>query len=183
MLKAFYRLNADPENIRFTGDPPFADVAEAERFIRQYDHYQKHDFGRWSLHLQPQNCYIGFCGLRYQPDTGEVDVGYRIMREYWGKGLATEAAWQSVMMGFEQYGLERITSRAQEANPASIKVAAQAGLCQHRSRTGRRGKLADLCLVQGTLRTIQTRPAVGPVICLNRSKAPTNPLQFHRRFV
>jgi hypothetical protein len=37
----FYELNQDPEVIRHTGDVPFASVAEAESFIRSYDHLKR----------------------------------------------------------------------------------------------------------------------------------------------
>jgi RimJ/RimL family protein N-acetyltransferase len=83
----FYALNLNPNNIEFTGDKPFADLAQTEQFIENYDQYRKHGFGRWSLYLKkPVPTYIGFCGLRLSEQTGEVDVGYRIDQKYWGKG-------------------------------------------------------------------------------------------------
>ena len=126
----FYNLNADPQNIQFTGDESFKDHAQTAAFINSYDHYQRHGFGRWSLYSKQDGQYIGFCGLRYVAKTKSVDVGYRIMHQYWGKGLATEATIASLDIGFKQYDLKQIVSRARVDNPASIKVLLKTGFKQ-----------------------------------------------------
>ena len=124
----FYALNLDPEVIRFTGDPPFGSIAEAEEFIRQYDHYKKYGFGRWSVYLIETGEYLGFCGLNYSSQKAEVDVGFRFMRRYWGKGYATEASRASLLHGFGVYGLDRIAGRAMKDNPASLRVLQKIGM-------------------------------------------------------
>jgi ribosomal-protein-alanine N-acetyltransferase len=125
----FCELNADPEVLRYAGgDEPFASVAEAEAFIRAYSHYKRHGYGRWSVYLQETGEYLGFCGLNYNDRLREVDVGFRLMRRYWGRGYATEAARASLRHGFEAYGLGKIVGRALPDNLASPRVLEKIGM-------------------------------------------------------
>lgn len=138
--EGFYRLNLNPDNIRFTGDAPFASINDAKQFIAQYDHYQQHGFGRWSVFLKKglkpslksactnePSQYIGFCGLRKNSQNGLVDIGYRIDQQYWGQGLATETSQAVLAYGFEHLSLPIIVSRARVDNPASIAVLNKTG--------------------------------------------------------
>lgn len=130
--EGFYRLNLNPNNIRFTGDAPFESIAQAKQFIANYDHYHKYGFGRWSVYLKPnqtkeQAKYIGFCGLRKNSQTGLIDIGYRIDQKYWGQGLATETVQGVLRYGFEHLALPVIVSRTRVDNPASIAVLSKTG--------------------------------------------------------
>ena len=124
----FYELNADPEVIRHTGDEPFTSAAEAEAFIRAYAHYDRHGYGRWSVYLKETGDYVGFCGLNYSARLDEVDVGFRFMRRYWGRGYATEAARASLQHGFNVYNLSKIVGRALPGNAASLRVLEKLGM-------------------------------------------------------
>lgn len=126
--EGFYRLNADPEVLRYTGDEPFADVEAARAFLAAYDNYTRDGFGRWSVYVKETGEYIGFCGLSYRPESGEVDVGFRIRRDCWGKGYATEAARAALEIGFNRYGLTRIVGRAMRDNVASHRVLLKLGM-------------------------------------------------------
>ena len=126
--QGFYELNLDPEVIRYTGDAPFASVAEAESFIRSYNHYDRYGFGRWSVFIRDSGDYIGFCGLNYKLDLDEVDVGFRFLKRYWGQGYATEAARGSLLYGFKEYALDRIVARAMRENLASHQVIQKLGM-------------------------------------------------------
>ncbi len=76
--------------------------------------------------------FVGFAGLSYQEDWPEgehkTEVGWRLDRAFWGRGLATEAARASVDYGFENLRPERIISIIQPGNVASCRVAEKAGL-------------------------------------------------------
>ncbi len=123
-----YRMNADPEVMRYTGEQPFASVQETESFLSAYNPYARHGFGRWSLYRKDTGCYIGFCGLKVLPKTGKVDIGYRLIRNQWGQGLATEAARQSLAIGFDDFGLAVIVGRAMSCNRGSLRVLQKLGL-------------------------------------------------------
>lgn len=123
-----YRLNADPKVLRFTGDKPFADEAEARRFLEQYDHYRRYGFGRWAVCRQEDDAFLGWCGLKYTEVADEYDIGFRFFREYWGQGYATEAARACIALGFEAFQLPEIVGRAMRENTASVKVLEKIGL-------------------------------------------------------
>jgi len=117
-----FELNADPEVLRYTGDRPFASVDEARAFLVRYDDYRVHGMGRWGACVEPDGELVGWCGLKRQPATGEVDLGFRLVRRAWGQGLATEAAAACLRHGFGTLGLDRIVGRAMEANAGSRRV-------------------------------------------------------------
>jgi len=122
-----YLLNADPEVIQYTGDPPFKDVQEAEDFIKRYDHFAKYGFGRWVIVEKSTGQYLGWCGLKKHTD-GMIDLGYRIKKEYWGRGIASECAAACLDYGFNQLGIQEIVGRSARANHASIRILEKIGM-------------------------------------------------------
>ncbi len=124
-----YTLNEDPEITRYTGDP-VRDLDHAEEILREVilPQYTLYNHGRWAVHTKPGMEFIGWCGLKYRPELDEIDLGYRFMKQAWGKGYATEAAMASVRYGFEKLGLRRIVGRAMPENIASIKVLEKCGM-------------------------------------------------------
>jgi [ribosomal protein S5]-alanine N-acetyltransferase len=126
--EAFYMLNADSEVIRYTANNNFKDLAEAENFIRNYDHYEKYDFGRWAIELKSSGECMGWCGLRHRPETQLTDLGYRYARKFWNQGFATEAALKCLELGFEKYSQTKIIGRVMEGNQASVRVLEKIGM-------------------------------------------------------
>ena len=124
----FFLLNNDPLVLRHTGDVPFVDEAAAADFISRYDHYQNYGYGRWAIILRATGQFIGFCGLKYHPDQHFVDLGFRLQRQYWGQGLATEAARACLDYAFKDLRLNRIVGRVQRGNQASSRVLEKIGM-------------------------------------------------------
>jgi len=97
--------------------------------------------GRWAVILKDNSLttgskevtgvFTGWCGLKFQPElseTGEVDLGYRFMRKFWGQQIATESAKACVEYGFKILGVKRIIGRVMTGNGASAKVLEKCGL-------------------------------------------------------
>jgi len=122
-----FHLNSNPEVINYTGDPPFDSVTEARNFIANYKEYEKNGFGRWICVLKSSNRAIGWCGLK-KHDEGYVDLGFRFLQEYWGRGFATESALGCVQYAFSKIGLTEIIGRASLQNEASIRVLKKIGM-------------------------------------------------------
>ncbi len=122
-----FRLNADPEVIHYTGDTAFASIEAAREFLSNYSDYLRNGFGRWALELREDNTFIGWCGLKKLQD-GEVDLGYRLMRPFWGKGYATEAARECLRIGFERFALGTIIGRTAKFNSGSVRVLEKVGM-------------------------------------------------------
>ena len=124
-----YELNLDPEVIRYTHDP-IADVEHAKQVLHEVmlPQYSLYDHGRWAVHLRSNLEFMGWCGLKYLSETNEVDLGYRLMKKFWGKGYATEAALACIEYGFNTLNLPVIIGRALPGNLASIKVLEKCGM-------------------------------------------------------
>jgi RimJ/RimL family protein N-acetyltransferase len=123
-----FALNADPEVVRYTGDGPFASMAAAHSFLAAYPDYRAYGYGRWALRRREDGAFLGWCGLKYHPDSRETDLGYRLHRRYWGQGYATEAGRACLDYGFWRLGLTRIIAQVMAANLASIRVLEKCGM-------------------------------------------------------
>jgi len=122
-------LNSDPEVVKYLHEPTLKTIAEAEKIINgiilpQY----KDNLGRWAIITKHNNEFVGWCGLKYRPELDEIDLGYRLMQKFWGKGYATEAAESTLNYGFTNLNLALITGRAHIENLASIKVLEKIGM-------------------------------------------------------
>jgi len=128
--EVFYRLNLDPEVIKYTGDVAFASIDEVRTFLANYDQFRKYKMGRWAVVLKDGNQVLGWCGLKYHPQEDFVDLGFRLFRDQWGKGYATEAAQLSLDYGFRVLGLKKIVGRVDVRNGASIRVLEKMGMIE-----------------------------------------------------
>lgn len=126
--QALYELNANAEVLKYTGDKPFLSVHEAAQFVKDYDQYSKYGYGRWAIVLKSNDACIGWCGLKYHPKSKEVDIGFRLNRNFWNQGFATEAAQLALKVGFEDLKLPRIIGRVMEENVASKRVLDKIGM-------------------------------------------------------
>lgn len=124
----FYLLNADPEVIRYTGDDAFATIEATKQFLEGYDHYEKYGFGRWAVIRKEDNEFLGWCGLKYTPQTDDYDIGFRFFKKYWNQGYATEAAKACLDYGLNNLRIKTIIGRAMKANTASVKVLEKIGM-------------------------------------------------------
>ena len=124
-----YALNFDPEVIRYTLDP-IKDIYHARQVLEQVilPQYALYNHGRWAVHTKPALEFIGWSGLKARPERNEIDLGYRFMKDSWGKGYATEAAWASIQYGFEKLHLKRIVGRAMPENKGSLRVLEKCGM-------------------------------------------------------
>ena len=123
-----FELNSDFEVVRYTGDQPFKDVAEAKKLIEEniLVEYLKYGYGRWAMIEKVSGRYIGWCGLKYQRENGFTDLGYRLKQAAWNKGYATEAALSCIEFAWK-HKIPRLMGRAMKENSASIKVLEKCG--------------------------------------------------------
>jgi len=118
----FFHLNNDPDVIKYTGNDAFESLQDATNFIENYADYKKNGFGRWAVCLRSTNEFLGWCGLKYEAENDEIDIGFRFYKKYWGNGYATEAAKACIQYGFKNLKISEIVGRAYKANIASIQV-------------------------------------------------------------
>lgn len=122
-------LNSDPDIVKYVHEPTLKTEDEARNILNdiilpQYEN----KLGRWAIHTKDSMEFIGWCGLKYRPDLDEIDLGYRLVKQAWGKGYATEAAQYCLDYGFHPLLLTKITARAHVENIASGKVLEKIGM-------------------------------------------------------
>ena len=124
---------SDPVAMRYY--PGTKSRQETEDWVRwTLGSYRDHGFGLWVAILKASGEFAGQCGLTVQEVEGkeEVEIGYLFLREFWGRGLATEAARASRDHGFHKLGYERLVSLIDPGNLASRRVAERTGLALER---------------------------------------------------
>lgn len=126
--ESLYLLNADPEVIRYTGDPPFENIEAARNLLIHYDQYRKYGIGRWALINKSDATFLGWCGLKFSEENKEYDIGYRLFKKYWNMGYASEAAAECLHLGFHRFEIDTILGRAMKENIASIRVFEKIGM-------------------------------------------------------
>lgn len=92
------------------------------------ENWQKYPFGVWAAVHKKNQKLIGHCGFKFLDNTREVQIGYLLLKSYWGRGLATEASLAALQYGFEIARLERIVAVAKPENIASRRVMEKVGM-------------------------------------------------------
>lgn len=132
--KAVYEFNSNPEVQKYTGDELIQTEERAKELIAKvsFRDYEEYGYGRWAVVYKPENRVIGFAGLKYLPEFNETDIGFRILPEYWGKGITSEVSKEIIKYGFEELNLKKIIGIAMPENIASCKVLEKIGLSLYR---------------------------------------------------
>lgn len=130
-LEPFRAINADAEVMEHF--PKTLDAEESDAVAgRIIACQQDHGFCFWALEDKQDDRFIGFTGLnvpRFDADFMPcVEIGWRLAREHWGRGLATEAASASLGYGFDVLGLDEIVAFATPGNTPSIRVMEKLGM-------------------------------------------------------
>jgi RimJ/RimL family protein N-acetyltransferase len=132
----FAAMNADPEVMEHF--PATMPRDESDAFVDRIERgFDAHGFGLWALELRESGEFVGFTGLsvpRFHADWMDqreqpvVEVGWRLVRSAWGKGLASEAAREACRFGFEEVGRREITSFTVVGNLRSQAVMRRLGM-------------------------------------------------------
>ena len=91
--------------------------------------YENHGIGPWALENKSDGSFVGFSGLNKELIDGveEVHVGYRLARNYWQKGFATESVNSVVEHGLNSESLGHILAIIEPEHYSSIRVIDKAG--------------------------------------------------------
>lgn len=123
-------LDGDPEVMRYVADGLPKTRRDAEEAVpRVLLNYGKFPgLGIWNAKEKPHLAFTGWFALKYIPKTEEIEVGYRLMKSAWGRGLATEGARAMLRYGFCERRLHRIVAVTHPDNAASQRVLRKLGL-------------------------------------------------------
>ena len=130
-LAPFAALNADPQVMEFF--PKVLTRAESDVVAgRIRNHFARHGFGLWAVEAPGAADFVGFVGLAVPSFEAHftpcVEIGWRLAREHWGHGYATEAATAALAFGFGDRALEEIVAFTVPANISSRRVMGRIGM-------------------------------------------------------
>ena len=125
-----YALNSDPRVMKFIADGKPSTRDEVARALRRFVRYPTlyPDLGIWHTSRRDTGAFIGFFALNYAGKSTDIEIGYRLLRNAWGQGFATEGATALAHYGFDDLGLHRIIGVTLPGNKASQRVLVKAGL-------------------------------------------------------
>jgi RimJ/RimL family protein N-acetyltransferase len=125
-----YRLDSDPRVMKYvgTGKPSTREqvaglLARTLRYPILYP-----DLGIWYASRRDTGAFIGWFSLKYAGKSPDIEIGYRLLHDAWGRGFATEGAQAMAAYGFDDLGLHRIIGVTHRGNKASQRVLMKAGL-------------------------------------------------------
>jgi ribosomal-protein-alanine N-acetyltransferase len=130
-LEPFAALNSDPAVMEYFAKA--LDRAESDAFVERIrGHFDRHGFGFWAVEAPGVSDLVGLVGLAIPTFethfTPCVEIGWRLSREHWGKGYATEAARAALRYGFERLGLPEIVAFTVPSNARSRAVMDRLGM-------------------------------------------------------
>lgn len=132
--EGLFELDTDPEVHKYLGHHPLVTMEQVEEMIASIrQQYIDNGIGRWAVIEKSTGDFLGWGGFKLVREpvndhTDYYDLGYRLIKRYWGKGFATELANGSVEYGFETLMLDRIHAFADSENKGSRHVLEKAGL-------------------------------------------------------
>lgn len=123
------KVLSDPESMQFYPEP--FNREKVEKWIQwNIDNYKLYGHGLWAVILKDGEQFIGDCGITMQKIEDETipEIGFHIIKDYWHKGYATEAAFACKQYAFEVMEYPAIFSYTTVKNLASQKVAEKIGM-------------------------------------------------------
>ncbi|WP_445385872.1 GNAT family N-acetyltransferase [Robiginitalea sp. IMCC44478] len=130
-LKAFAQINADRRVMEYFPEP-LTEVQTTAFVAKQQIQLLTHGHCYFATDVLESREFIGFIGLSHQeytsPFTPATDIGWRLKKEAWGKGYATEGARRCLEYGFKQIGLTDIIAVCPVKNLRSENVMKKIGM-------------------------------------------------------
>lgn len=125
-----YEYSSDPDVTKYLTWSCHSSLKETERYIKLLQKkYAQGVFNDWGLIHRESGKFIGTCGFTsfdYEKNTAEI--GYVISKDFWGQGLAAEAARCVMEFGFENFSLSGFCAKCMEGNDASMRVMQKVGM-------------------------------------------------------
>jgi len=126
----FFRLNSDQDVMRYIRK--VKDREESRHFLLQnIDAYAKSPMtGRWAVHEKEGDLFVGTFAIIPLENTSYWQVGYALLKDYWGRGYATELTQTGVEFAFRNLMVSRLAAVTEISNDASRHVLAKTGFKQ-----------------------------------------------------
>lgn len=128
-LPKLIEIRSDPDVYKYLGGTRLQNPQALEKRMRFYiGCYEKYGFGACAMIWKETGDLFGWSGLMPLEDTGEIEVGYGMAKEFWGKGIGYECARAWLEYGFEKAGLKRIVAVSEPENTGSWRIMEKLGM-------------------------------------------------------
>lgn len=168
--EGLYDIFADEEVTEHYAWDAFTAVEQGhELAARTAEQFRQRESIRWGLVLPGSARIIGTCGYtRWNEDNRFAILGYDLARDYWRRGLMSEAVAAVLRLGFAEMALHRVEATVMAGNTASAALLTRAGFSHEgtmRERTLKQNTYRDLWmfgLVHGSTAPVQTATSTPP---------------------
>ena len=128
-IQALSGILADPDVMEYSSKGPLTEVETSDFVEWCVKSYEENGYGQWAVIEKKSGRLIGCCGLSRTTVDGcdEIEIGYRLAKDQWGKGLASEAAYVVLAHGFQGFNIESIVGIVSPHHSASIRVLEKLG--------------------------------------------------------
>ncbi|MDO6596579.1 GNAT family N-acetyltransferase [Oceanihabitans sp. 2_MG-2023] len=134
-LDGMFALDSDPDVHKYLGNKPVKTIDESKKILESVlSQYKERGIGRFAVIEKASGDFVGWSGLRLNTEynmngfTKYYDVGYRLIKQYWGKGYATESGKAAIDYAFKVLKLPEIYATTEIGNQASHNALLKIGL-------------------------------------------------------
>ncbi len=127
---AFYNWCKDEEVTKYLSWPPHSNTEVTKNIIESWiNNYESLEYYNWAIELKETSRAIGSIGVvDLSNQHRRCEIGYCIGKEFWGKGIMTEALKAVISFAVEEIGIVRVQAMHNSQNVASGKVMLKAGM-------------------------------------------------------
>lgn len=126
-IEPFSKFMADPDVTRFITGAPLGRLDSWRNMAMTAGHWHLRGYGMWAVERISDGAFVGRVGLHFPETWPGPEVGWSIVKDYWGLGYATESARASMTYAFLTQGLDRVISLIHPDNHPSQAVAVRLG--------------------------------------------------------
>ncbi|OUR93925.1 GNAT family N-acetyltransferase [Flavobacteriales bacterium 34_180_T64] len=133
--KDMFELDSNSSVHQYLGNNPFTHIEQSQKNIKSIlSQYEANGIGRWALIEKSSEKFMGWSGLRLNTEyemnghSNYMDIGYRLLPEFWGKGFATESSIAALNYAFNTMKLKLVNGITKIDNAASHTVLLKIGL-------------------------------------------------------
>lgn len=127
-IESVFAMRSDDDLMRFIRAPQ-TERRETKSWINLISsRWETDGIGFCAVVEKSTNRFAGWCGLWQLKETREIEVGYALLKEFWGREFAAEASKAFLKYGFEDLVLEKIVAVADPENRNSRRVMEKLGM-------------------------------------------------------
>ena len=126
---AVFAIFSHPEVMRYWSSPPFTDLAQAERVVRNcQEGHATGEYRQFGIVRASDAAVLGTCTLfAFHAASRRAEMGYALGRPYWGAGYMHEALTALVDYAFTTLNLHRLEADIDPRNAASARTLERLG--------------------------------------------------------